>query len=202
MRWWRPSPCSPPAPTSTRSSWRNCGSWRRSFPGSACAAIDAALKAAQQQQAAQNAKAARARQAARRQDPRPQIRSPFPDEPWLPQMDVLNEVIGGVIAARPPARDIDDDATQMRKLPVPNTHAFTSRTPTSNRRRRRMTRLPPPEQWVLSKMNEMEVAEMIEEHIDYYTEDEDGNRRSVHLPTPFVRHFMRRHDGALPTVVA
>ena len=65
-----------------------------------------------------------------------------------------------------------------------------------------MTRLPPPEQWVLSKMNEMEVAEMIEEHIDYYIEDKDGNRRSVHLPTPFVRHFMRRHDGALPTVVA
>ena len=65
-----------------------------------------------------------------------------------------------------------------------------------------MTSLPPPEQWVLSKMSEMEVAEMIEQHIDYYTEDKDGNRRSVHLPTPFVRHFMRRHDGVLPTVVA
>ena len=87
-------------------------------------AIDDSLKSAQQQQAAQNAKAARARQAARRQDPRPQIRSPFHDEPWLPQMDVLNEVIGGVIAARPPARDIDGDAMQMRKHPVPNMHAF------------------------------------------------------------------------------
>src|SRR5580765_8247257 len=65
-----------------------------------------------------------------------------------------------------------------------------------------MTSLPPPEQWVLSKMSEMEVAEMIEEHIDYYTEDKNGIRRSVHLPTPFVRHFMRRHDGVLPTVVA
>ena len=65
-----------------------------------------------------------------------------------------------------------------------------------------MTRLPPPEQWVLSKMSEMEVAEMIEEHIDYYTVDEDGNRRSVHLPTPFVRHFMKRSDRVLPTVVA
>ena len=30
-----------------------------------------------------------------------------------------------------------------------------------------MTKLPAPEQWVLSKMNEMEVAEMIERHIDY-----------------------------------
>jgi hypothetical protein len=65
-----------------------------------------------------------------------------------------------------------------------------------------MTRLPPPEQWVLSKMSEMEVAEMIEEHIDYYTVDEDGTRRSVHLPTPFVRHFMKRSDRVLPTVVA
>jgi hypothetical protein len=87
-------------------------------------AINAVLKAAQQRQAAQDAEAARSRRAARRRDPRPQIRAPFPDEPWLPQMDVLNEVIGGVIAARPPARDIDGAATQMRKLPVPNTHAF------------------------------------------------------------------------------
>ena len=52
-----------------------------------------------------------------------------------------------------------------------------------------MTKLPPPEQWVLCKMNEMEVAEMIEQHIDFYVEDEDGNRRSVHLPTQFVRHY-------------
>src|SRR5262245_29856525 len=64
-----------------------------------------------------------------------------------------------------------------------------------------MTRLPAPENWVLSKMSEMELAEMIEEHIDYYTVDRNGER-SVHLSTPFVRHFMRRSDGALPTVVA
>ena len=87
--------------------------------------IDGALKAAQQKQAAQDAMAARARRAARRQDPRPQIRAPFPDEPWLPQMGVLNDVIGKVTTARPPARDIDGDAMQVRKLPVPNMHAFT-----------------------------------------------------------------------------
>jgi hypothetical protein len=65
-----------------------------------------------------------------------------------------------------------------------------------------MTKLPPPEQWALCKMDEMEVAEMIEEHIDFYAVDEDGNERSVHLPTPFVRHFVRRHDGVLPMIVA
>jgi hypothetical protein len=87
-------------------------------------AIDAALKAAQQQQAKQNAEAARSREAAHRQDPRPYIRAPFPDDPWLPQMDVLNDVIGGVTSTKPPSRDIDGDAMWLRMLPVPNTHAF------------------------------------------------------------------------------
>ena len=65
-----------------------------------------------------------------------------------------------------------------------------------------MTKLPTPEQWVLSRMDEMECAEMIEQHIDFYVESKDGFRRSVHLPTQFVRHYLQRHDGALPTVVA
>jgi hypothetical protein len=88
-------------------------------------AIDDALKSARQQQAAQKAKTARVHHAAGWRDSRPHIRSPFPDEPWLPVMDVLNEVIGGVISARPPSRDIDGDAMWVRKLPVPNMHAFT-----------------------------------------------------------------------------
>jgi hypothetical protein len=61
-----------------------------------------------------------------------------------------------------------------------------------------MTTLPVPEQWVIHELNEMEAAELIEKYIDYV--DKDGN--SVHLPMPFVRHFMRRNDGVLPTVVA
>ena len=60
--------------------------------------------------------------------------------------------------------------------------------------------MPAPEQWLLTKNDEMEAAELIEQHIDYV----DQKRRSVHLPPPFVRHCMRRHDGdgALPTAVA
>jgi hypothetical protein len=47
-------------------------------------------------------------------------------------------------------------------------------------------------------MSETEVAEMIERHIDFV--DKDGN--SVHLPTKFVRHYTKRDDGRLPTIVA
>lgn len=65
-----------------------------------------------------------------------------------------------------------------------------------------MTALPEPDRWYIHKMTEPEVAEMIEECVEFYKKDKDGNRRSVHLPTQFVRHFMNRDDGVLPTVVA
>ena len=42
---------------------------------------------------------------------------------------------------------------------------------------------------------------MIERHIDYIKKDEDGHPlRSVHLLTNFVRHYLKRDDGALPTI--
>ena len=87
--------------------------------------IKAVLKAALQKQAEHDAREKQARQRAIRQDSRPYIPAPFPDEPWLPQMDVMNDVIGKAAAASPPARDIDADAIQLRKLPVANMHAFT-----------------------------------------------------------------------------
>jgi hypothetical protein len=61
-----------------------------------------------------------------------------------------------------------------------------------------MTKLPAPEQWVLHRMNEMEVAEMIEQYIDVV----DVLDNSVHLPSSFVRHFVQRFDDVCPTVVA
>jgi hypothetical protein len=59
------------------------------------------------------------------------------------------------------------------------------------------TRLPAPKQLLLVKMTEEEVAEMIERHIEYYVETKDGYR-SVHLHPKFIRHYMKRDDGALP----
>jgi hypothetical protein len=87
--------------------------------------VSSALKAAQRMHAERRAREARQLREAERDDPRPTIRAPFPDEPWLPQMGVINDVIGKVTTARPPARDIDGDAMQVRMLPVPNMHAFT-----------------------------------------------------------------------------
>jgi hypothetical protein len=96
----------------------------KQLSGAGLQAINATLKAAQKQHAARQAQAARAQHAALRVDPRPLIRAPFPSDPWLPQMGVLNEVIGAVVADMPPVRNIDADATRVRKLPVANMHAF------------------------------------------------------------------------------
>src|SRR6516225_2523243 len=88
----------------------------------------------------------------------------------------------------------------MARLHAPMRLRFPTltRSPLPIRRRRPMTSLPTPKQWVIKHQSDVEAAEMIERHIDFV--DEHG--RSVHLPTAFVRHYMRRDDGRLPTIVA
>jgi hypothetical protein len=88
--------------------------------------IKTMLKAAQNEHAAERAEHERKRRAAGRTDPRPQIYNPTIDAPWLPQMQVLNDVLGSSPAKKPPVRNIDDDITRARKLRVPDTHAFTN----------------------------------------------------------------------------
>ena len=61
-----------------------------------------------------------------------------------------------------------------------------------------MTSLPTPEQWIIHRMSEPEVAEMIERHVDFI----DMRGFSVHLGTNFVRHYMQRDDRASPIIVA
>lgn len=60
-----------------------------------------------------------------------------------------------------------------------------------------MTRLPEPEQWLLTPMSEAECAEMIERYVEYV----DVKGDPVQLQRPYVEHYMRRDDAALPTVV-
>ena len=60
------------------------------------------------------------------------------------------------------------------------------------------TRLPAPEQLLIVPLSEMELAELIERHIEFV--DEDG--RPVHLQPHFVKHYMKRDDGALPIVTS
>jgi hypothetical protein len=104
-------------------------------------AIERKLKAALQERASQRAQAERDRRAAERRDPRPQIRAPQSDAPWLPEVDVLNEVLGHSPAPEPPARDVDGVMVHVRVRRVPNMHALTQEG--SNNEETDKTPLPP-----------------------------------------------------------
>ena len=139
----------------------------------------------------------RERRAAERTDTRPCVVAPSSDAPWLPVMQTLNEVLGASSAAEPPMRDIDGAFVAVRVRRVPNMHALTASG--ANGGEADESRLPSPEQPLLTRLNEPQLAEVIERHIDYT----DPTGRPVHLAAPFVRHYLSRpDDDALPLVAA
>jgi hypothetical protein len=158
--------------------------------------LDNKLKASRQKQAAQRVKAERHRKAAERRDPRPQIPAPYADAPWLPQMGVMNDVMGSSAGDEPPMRDMDGVVTQVRARRIPNMHALTEETVNEDGDPKKT--LPPPEQPLLTRLDEIRLSELIETHIDYVNPD----GQSVHLASPFVKHFLERFDDALPIVTA
>jgi hypothetical protein len=158
-------------------------------------AIERKLKTAQQELERRHAEGEHNRRVAERVDPRPMIPAPAPDAPWLPQMEALNHVLGRCKSPEPPARDIDGFMAHVRTRRVPNMHALTSNG--ANGEEDAEKRLPTPEQPLLTKLAEPQLAELIERHIDYVDEG-----RSVHLNAAFVRHFHQRFDEELPIIAA
>jgi hypothetical protein len=158
--------------------------------------LERTLKAFRDKQAERTEQAECDRKAAERRDPRPQINAPAPDAEWIPQMDVLNDVLGTSTAPEPPMRDLDGAMTQVRSRPVWGLHTLTARG--SNQEETEETRLPAPEQPLLTRLDDVGLAELIERHVEYV----DAVGRSVHLGMPFVKHYLRRNDGALPVAAA
>ena len=137
-RWWRSLPRLAAVADLDAVETEELRQLAKKLSGVGLRAINATLKAAQQQHARCAAPRLRAIAGpAQRHDPRPRIQAPIPDDPWLPEMGVLNEVIGAVEAVMPPARDIDDDATPVRKFRIPGTHAFTDANDAENQKETR-----------------------------------------------------------------
>jgi hypothetical protein len=160
--------------------------------------IARAITHARKDQERQRHQADQDQRAAERADPRPRVEAPPHDAPWLPAMEVLNDVLGSSSAAEPPMRDIDGALVAVRVRRVPNMHALTA--DGANQEEAEDSRLPAPEQPLSTRLTEGQVAEVIERHIDYINPKEG---RSVHLAGPFVKHFQGRPDDtALPLVSA
>jgi hypothetical protein len=155
--------------------------------------LDSKLKRVCQEQAERQAQENRERRIAQRRDPRLQIPAPTADAPWLPHMEVLNDVLGKSRDPEPPMRDVEGFVVQVRVRRVPKMHLLTAYG--SNQCDTDETRLPAPEQPLLTRLDEIRLAELIERHIEY-VDAETG--RPVHLASPFVKHYLTRADDALP----
>jgi hypothetical protein len=95
-------------------------------------ALDATLKSARKAQAKRRAQAQRHQQAAQRLDPRPRIDVPLPDAPWLPQMQVVNDVLATAAGPEPPTRDSQCDASRLRARTIPLLHLLSINTDNSD----------------------------------------------------------------------
>jgi hypothetical protein len=132
------------------------------------------------------------------QRPRPTIKVPLNDAPKMPVMNLLNKVLGASTADKPPTRGLNGTMTRVAKMRIPNTHAFSSDDANAEHPEDDKDKLPAPDQYLLLTMNELETAELIEQHIDFV----DIKGRSVCLPISFVKHYRTRFDEKLPTVAA
>ncbi len=127
-------------------------------------------------------------------DLRPQLRVPEQDAPIREQVAILNNVMAQVVAAEPPMRDEDGYLAEVHARRVLGMHELTSRGANDEAE---PDRLPAPEHLLLNRLNEIDAAELVEQHIDYA----DSFGRSVRLPVIFVRAYLqRRNCVALPRV--
>ena len=90
--------------------------------------INRAIKKSLAEQAAHKRQERANQQAAERRDPRPRIKVPLEDDPWLKEMEVLNEVLGSSRAAEPPSRDVEGERTRLKMRAFPRLHLLSTDT--------------------------------------------------------------------------
>ncbi len=163
-------------------------------------AITKRLDTERDEKNARTAKAEAERRAAERDDPRPRIEAPFPDAPWLPVMAALNGVLGASTALEPPFRDIEGHMCHVRERSIASLHLLTSASANGAPLPDDAPAAPP--QPLITRLDEAAAAETIERHIDFYKKASEDVEIPVHLAGPFVRHFLRRTDEALPKATA
>jgi hypothetical protein len=159
-------------------------------------AIDDAEAAHAARQAQTRAEEAE-RERAARGDMRPRFRRPAEDTPYLTVAAQLDAVLARSTAAEPPMRNSEGYLTEIHARGVSGMHELTASG--SNAEEPPPDRLPAPEHLLLTTLSDIEVAELIERHVDYV------NRagRSVRLHGAFVKAYRRRrNNAALPPVHA
>jgi hypothetical protein len=158
------------------------------------------IKEAREKQRKQRAAEERQKRAATRTDKRIQLPVPHPDAERTPVLKTLDEVLTAVEGPQPPMRNIEGWPVEIRCRPPSKLHELTSSG--ANQNEEETSRLPPPSLPLITAHDRFSLAHEIERHIEFGTEDKDGDTRPVALPGCFVDHYLHWRDSALPRVEA
>jgi hypothetical protein len=105
-------------------------------------------------------------------------------------MEAYDDILGAVAGEIPPTRHIEGELNCVRCTVIPGTHAFSSDGKDA----------PPAPQWNICKLNNCDVANLLETHIDF-TDPKTGFG-GLQCPPAFVDHYRQWHESTLLKLVA
>jgi hypothetical protein len=112
-------------------------------------------------------------------------------------VDLILQVLASQRVDEPPMRNRDGKLVQRRVRKAKAMHAFGRSAANGEDAKGEDTRLPPPDQHLLTELDEIDTARLIEKYIEYT----DGER-SAHLPSVFVPPVVKGLPDDLPVVDA
>ena len=161
-------------------------------------AIKQMLNDARKERTREQHQAKQDHRAAQRKDPRPLIRAPQSDDEWAPVVKLILDVLGKQKIDEPPMRNCEGLLIQSRVRKATLMHAFGRSAANGEDAEGENTRLPPPDQHLLTVLDEIDTAMLIEKYIEFC----DEAARSVHLPSVFVAPVMKGLPDDLPVADA
>jgi hypothetical protein len=132
---------------------------------------------------------------------RPVHRAPAYDAEFTPTIQLLDDVLGQVVADQPPMRALSGKLVEIRKTAPFGLHTLTSKGADAARQSEEEIIQAPPEP-LIHELTNSEATLLIEEHVEFYKIDKFGAIRTVRLGSPFVSTYKALHRSKLPVVVA
>jgi hypothetical protein len=152
------------------------------------------LKQAREQQRREAAQAVRAKKAAAKST-RIRIDEIPPDAEIGPVMKLLDDTLSSVAAAEPPMRDAEGCPVEVTCRETAGLHELTATG--ANDAEDEKSRLPPPKNFLLTRLDNESLEILIGDHIAFIRETMDGER-SVAPPTKFLIHYLKYRRSKLP----
>jgi hypothetical protein len=132
---------------------------------------------------------------------RPVYQAPANDAELSPTMQLLDDVLGKVVAIQPPMRGLTGALIEIRKSTPLGLHALTSKG-TESDQQSEGERIPAPPEPLIHELTNNEVILLLERHMKFQVSKDSGIVKTVRLGAPFVSAYRAWHGSKLPICAA